>query len=130
MYTYEKLYVLLLGKYFKGIHSDQYMDSKEALICTWVGIKHLKYFIKFVFCYICCIYEYRNIIHLEKRRKSCDSYNIDEVEGQQAIQNKLSSGRQMFCDFMYIKFKANLLEQTVKIVTAKGWMFGVIAQKI
>lgn len=55
MYAYEKLYVLLLRKYFKGIHSGQYMNSKEAFICTWVGIIHLKYFINLVFCYICCI---------------------------------------------------------------------------
>lgn len=57
------------------------------------------------------LYQKGNIIHLQKRRKSCDSDNIDEVEGQQTMQNKLSSGRQMLCDFIYIKFKTNLLEQ-------------------
>lgn len=28
MYTYEKSYVLL-GRYFKGIHSGQHVDSKK-----------------------------------------------------------------------------------------------------
>lgn len=55
MYTYENSYVLLLGGHFKGIQGGQHVNSKEVLICTWVSEKHVKYFINFVFCYICCI---------------------------------------------------------------------------
>lgn len=47
---------------------------------------------------------------LEKRRKSCGSDNADEILGQQGMQNKSSSGRQMLHDLTYMKFKTDLSE--------------------